>query len=425
MDDFEKLTVTDNLIKRIEALEADLRSLQMRDATATQLTEISDDAGVIRSGAFVCGDGDPLNNTDAPFTGVALLQPGIDPAGTGTLYNLVGMNAGTLEAGISATDGKLYAGGGDVVIGKDGINIGAGTDSWNSINWNVATIGDLASIIAWRNVESRMRFEAYESLRTLNWMQFNVQPQPGSPDDYDMKLVHEAAGKVYLSVFGSLYIGSSMYDVNTFLTTGWINDANTWTYASASTFTVAGDQRATFTKGTRLKWTQTTVKYGVVASSSYNAGTDTTTVTIVVNTDYTIANAAISANYFSYLDNPLNWPGWFNYTASYTGFSANPATQISRFNLVGNLCFLEHAETADGTSNANSLTVSLPVTAASTAPTVVVAAPFARDNSAQINNVSATILASGTTAALRTAGYATGWTTSGAKRAHFSATYEW
>lgn len=99
-------------------------------------------------------------------------------------------------------------------------------------------------------------------------------------------------------------------------TDGWTDGSTyTWTYASASTFTIAGvDLTTTFTKGTRLKFTQTSVKYAVVVSSSFS--TDTT-VTIAVNTDYVIANAAITANYYSYQVSPQGYPTWFNDT---TGF---------------------------------------------------------------------------------------------------------
>lgn len=91
--------------------------------------------------------------------------------------------------------------------------------------------------------------------------------------------------------------------------TGWTGANETWTYASASTFTVSGDVTAKYSKGTRLKWTQTTVKYGVVVLSSHSGGT--TTVTILTNTDYTIANAAISANSYSYMVNPQAYPDYF------------------------------------------------------------------------------------------------------------------
>lgn len=94
---------------------------------------------------------------------------------------------------------------------------------------------------------------------------------------------------------------------------GWINPDETWTYVSASTFTVPGDQTAKYTKGTRLKWTQTTVKYGVVVSSAY---TSLTTVTIAVNTDYTIANDAITNNYYSYMASPQGYPMFFTTSAT-------------------------------------------------------------------------------------------------------------
>lgn len=95
---------------------------------------------------------------------------------------------------------------------------------------------------------------------------------------------------------------------------GWIDAQNeTWTYVSASTFTVPTDLTARYSKGTRLKFTQTTVKYFVVTAVTYSA--PNTTVTVAVNTDYTIANAAISANYYSYNSGPQGYPGWFNCTA--------------------------------------------------------------------------------------------------------------
>ena len=109
--------------------------------------------------------------------------------------------------------------------------------------------------------------------------------------------------------------------------TGWIDaGAMTWTYASASTFTVAGDQRAIFQKGTLLKFDQTTTKYAVVGSSSYSS--PNTTVNIIVNTDYTIASAAITNPYYSYAANPQGWPGWFAWSPTLTGYSADPTNAV-------------------------------------------------------------------------------------------------
>lgn len=128
-------------------------------------------------------------------------------------------------------------------------------------------------------------------------------------------------------------------------TDGWTDDtARTWTYVSAQTFTVTGDQTAIFTKQTRLKFTQTTVKYAVVISSSFSG---VTTVTIATNTDHTIANAAITANYYSYQVNPQGYPGWFNFTLANVVWDATAPTTVSatvaRFSVVGLLCTVQIA----------------------------------------------------------------------------------
>lgn len=99
---------------------------------------------------------------------------------------------------------------------------------------------------------------------------------------------------------------------------GWSQANETWTYVSASTFTISGDQTGKYNRGDKLKWVQTTTKYGYIAiTPTYNSGTGLTTVTIAVNTDYTIANAVITANWYSKADNPQSFPDWFNYTPTY------------------------------------------------------------------------------------------------------------
>lgn len=144
---------------------------------------------------------------------------------------------------------------------------------------------------------------------------------------------------------------------------GWNSAGETWTYASASTFTIAGtDVTTKYTKGTRLKFTQTTVKYAVVVSSSFS--TDTT-VTIAVNTDYTIANAAISANYYSYQANPQGYPGWFNYTTTtaVTGGGAfTPNFRVQKFRVIGNECHVYwEANNGTVTGTATYIDFSLPI----------------------------------------------------------------
>ncbi len=147
---------------------------------------------------------------------------------------------------------------------------------------------------------------------------------------------------------------------------GWIDDtAETWAYASGSgggtaTFTIAGvDLTTKYTVGTRIKLTQTTVKYFVVTAVAFSTNT---TVTITAGTDYTLANAAISANYHSYAANPQGYPGWFAFTPSPTGFTGAVTVSVARFNLIGRVLHLDLSFT--GTSNATTLTLTMPMNAA-------------------------------------------------------------
>lgn len=96
-------------------------------------------------------------------------------------------------------------------------------------------------------------------------------------------------------------------------TDGWKGITETWTFASASTITVPTGAASRFQKGDYIKWTQTTVKYGVIVAVA------DTLLTIAVNTDYVVTNAAISAVYISRIANPLGFPDWFSGTPYLSG----------------------------------------------------------------------------------------------------------
>lgn len=113
---------------------------------------------------------------------------------------------------------------------------------------------------------------------------------------------------------------------------GWIAAGVTWTYAGPSTFTISGDYTSVYKPSTLLKFTQTTPKYATVVSSSYSA--PNTTVTIAVNTDYTIANAAITSPYYSYT-NALDHPLLYNFSPNWTNLTVGNGTLIAKFSLEG------------------------------------------------------------------------------------------
>ena len=104
-----------------------------------------------------------------------------------------------------------------------------------------------------------------------------------------------------------------------FASDGWLSSNATWAYASASSITISGDVTAFIKKGTKLKFTQGTVKYFVVLASSYSV--PNTTLTLAVNTDYPVINGAISAKYSSNYDNPAGFPQRFNFSPTWNNLS--------------------------------------------------------------------------------------------------------
>jgi len=92
---------------------------------------------------------------------------------------------------------------------------------------------------------------------------------------------------------------------------GWIAASETWTYVSADgptgVFSVPADVTGKYSAGMRVKYTQTTIKYGIVtAVGAYAAGV--TPITIYGGTDYTLANAAITSPYYSPVKAPFGFP---------------------------------------------------------------------------------------------------------------------
>jgi len=141
---------------------------------------------------------------------------------------------------------------------------------------------------------------------------------------------------------------------------GWISANETWTYASATTITVPSGAAAKYAKGDKIKLTQTTVKYFYVTSIA------DTVLTVTGGTDYTVANAAITANYYSHATSPIGFPSYFNYTCVFsgTGVDAGNLTQTSYFSINGRTVHAIIGISFGSTTNFGSGTFSfsLPVT---------------------------------------------------------------
>lgn len=143
-------------------------------------------------------------------------------------------------------------------------------------------------------------------------------------------------------------------------TDGWKELPYTLVYVSASSVKVEGaDVTAIFSKGTRIKFTQTSAKPFVVTSSSFS--TDTT-INVAVNTDYTVANAAITAPYYSYEASPQGYPSYFNDTGGWDlefggTNTANTTVAKCKFAMIGKTVHAMISYTFQGDPGTGALTI--------------------------------------------------------------------
>lgn len=148
------------------------------------------------------------------------------------------------------------------------------------------------------------------------------------------------------------------------LSDGWILSTDTWTYASATTFTIAGvDRTAMFPKGTKIKLTQTTAKYFYVVGSAFSTNT---TITVAGGTSYTVANETITSPYYSYASSPQGFPSVFAYTPTVTsGTGAITSYTVSAvFSLIGKIAFVNILLTLTNAGTAGlDIRITLPITA--------------------------------------------------------------
>ncbi len=115
---------------------------------------------------------------------------------------------------------------------------------------------------------------------------------------------------------------------------GWINAFETWTYVSATTFTISGDVTTEYLRGDKLKLTQTTIKYFEIADISYSGGSGLTTITVNGHGVYTLANAAITNNFYSKKASPQGWffnSGWTAFQTILTYASATSFTIVGDY----------------------------------------------------------------------------------------------
>ncbi len=144
------------------------------------------------------------------------------------------------------------------------------------------------------------------------------------------------------------------------LSGGWVASGETWTYASASTFTITGDKTSKYSIDMKLMLTQTTVKYFTITDIVYSS--PNTTITVNGGGTYTVANAAITFPFYSTAYEPLGFPlstipiaisktalgtytPWATWSPSYGGESgltfSSVSTTVARWVQIGKTIWFE------------------------------------------------------------------------------------
>lgn len=210
------------------------------------------------------------------------------------------------------------------------------------------------------------------------------------------------------TILGNLTVAGT--DVVSLLTSdGWLTAGETWTYASATTFTISGDKTGKYSKGDKIKFAQSGQKYFYIIGVSYSA--PNTIITVTGGVDYTIANAAIGSPYYSKMSSPNGFPHHFNWTPGYTGFSVNPTIHSATFSIHGGSIHIDYRQSALGTSNSSSFTITgLPFDLGTVDGTTETG------RSVMSNSAGSLILINGTTVSVYYAvGFPTAWNATGVK----------
>jgi hypothetical protein len=107
-----------NFLQEIENTARDAEKAAMAESASAQLSDISDDLGLITSGEFRVGNG---NEPGDGFSGVRIAYPPMSYDGDD--WNIVGIFNDVLEFGLNSDDGSAYFAGGHGTINLDGINL--------------------------------------------------------------------------------------------------------------------------------------------------------------------------------------------------------------------------------------------------------------------------------------------------------------
>jgi hypothetical protein len=369
----------------VEQIKNDLPALINRSKIAPKqitivngLSDMSERLGLLQAGEFRSGNG---QEPGFGFSGVRLGYPAF--AYAGDTWNFAGVNVDVLQVGISADDGRLYFGAGSGIMNSSGIEIVATGVLINSNGYKFTDapdgniLGGLYNFFASGTsyVELRSQPEAgsgisntiasIESVASSDAIARMTADSGGYGGNASMLLLLQSATERLLYITDVLTVDFSSANELNFqatltqlgntemygdlvLTSGkniiidddlplmhqWFpQPSHTWTRVTDHSFTVDGDVADIYRKGTKVAYTEDGNNgYGVVLSSSYDGVGDETTVELIPNTDYTLSAGTTLADFqVSYSDNPVGFPGYFNWDSSPTNYTLGDGTLVARF----------------------------------------------------------------------------------------------
>lgn len=136
----------------------------------------------------------------------------------------------------------------------------------------------------------------------------------------------------------------------------WIEVTDTWTYASASTITIPTDGTTTYRVGMKIR-----LKQGAGYKYYYGHTVAATLLTVAVNTDYVVANAAITDVAYSFASTPYGFPSEFNFAAAPTNLTQTSGTLTAKYSLIGHyLAIRFHFVFGASSAIAGSVTMATP-----------------------------------------------------------------
>lgn len=142
---------------------------------------------------------------------------------------------------------------------------------------------------------------------------------------------------------------------------GWTSAGETWTYASSTSITVPSDATAKYSPGDKIR-----LKQGGSYKYFYVIGVTSTVLTVTGGSDYSVANASITDNYYSKSVTPVGFPQWFNWSPGYSGGGSmslsSSTTSIAQFSITGRqVNVLLAATTNTGGTASTTINVTEPV----------------------------------------------------------------